>query len=296
MFSFSLRSVRSLLCTVLLCGAALASYASSGENTTDTNGLRQGHWVIRGFMTSLDGYKAQDIVEEGNYEDNHKQGLWKRYSPEGWLKSEITFVDNRPKGDYTIYYSNGKVEEDGAWVRNRNTGSFKRYYPNGKLQQEFEFTSTGKRNGVQKYYHENGQLELEVSVVNGKEHGMMRRYYEDGTLKEEKRMNAGILEEGSRKTYPKPGEEPEVIEMLDVADDAKTTTPTDDQPNEAMGFRPNGQNTLYNKANQTTQVGDFRNGRLWDGKWHRYNSDGILVRVEIYKAGKYVGSGVIEEE
>jgi hypothetical protein len=37
------------------------------------------------------------------------------------------------------------------------------------------------------------------------------------------------------------------------------------------------------------------NGRLYDGKWYRYNTDGILIRIEIYKGGKFIGLGVIGE-
>jgi hypothetical protein len=27
-----------------------------------------------------------------------------------------------------------------------------------------------------------------------------------------------------------------------------------------------------------------------------YNSDGILIRIEVYKSGRYLGSGVLEDE
>jgi hypothetical protein len=33
-----------------------------------------------------------------------------------------------------------------------------------------------------------------------------------------------------------------------------------------------------------TQSGEFQQGRLYDGKWYRYNSDGLLIRIEITKA------------
>lgn len=267
-------------------------------NQVDENGLRQGYWIIKGYMVNDDAFGPNATVEEGNYVNNRKEGLWKKYYPTGILRSEITYKNNRPSGAYAIYYSNGQIEEKSNWVRNKNIGEFKRFYPNGEPQQEFFFADNGKRNGVQKYYYENGQLALEVNIRNGKEEGEMRRYYENGKLSETKVMSGGELNQGSTRTYrgnapkePKVSTKP-VVNNKEVPPAAKSEA----KPNDAFTFEPDGHNILYNASQQITQVGDFRNGRLWDGKWYRYNKDGILVRIEIYKDGKYIGTGVIEED
>lgn len=288
-----------LLCVPLVLVGALPAVASSGgTNTTDANGLRQGYWVIKGYMTPDVNYGANEVVEEGSFVDNRKEGLWKHYMPNGELRSEIHYVRNRPNGPYTIYYTNGQIEEQGNWSKSRNTGTFKRFYENGNPQQIFAFSDNGKRNGVQQYFHENGQLELEVNIVNGKEEGLMSRYYANGALKEEKDLSDGMLEHGSIRRFDrnsKPADQVEAEEILvDIPKDAPKTEAAADEPNGAHSFRPNGYNVLYNHNRQVTQVGDFRNGRLWDGKWHRYNTNGILVRSEVYKAGRYVGTGVLE--
>lgn len=272
----------------------------NGSNTVDESGMRQGHWTIRGYMVNEPGYEAAALVEEGNYVDNRKEGVWKKYNPAGWLRSEITYANNRPQGPYIIYYSNGQIEEKGSWNKNMNTGDFERYYQNGNLQQKFIFTDDGKRNGLQQYFHENGQLELIVEIVDGKEEGVMTRYHADGSLKEKKTLNGGVLDSGSIQRFEREVATEELDftaeEMVDIPSDAPESASSLDQPNEAHTFRPNGYNILYNKGQQVTQIGDFRNGRLWNGKWHRYNGDGILVRIEIYKAGRYVGTGVFEDE
>lgn len=276
-------------------------------NSVDDNGLKQGYWVVKGYMTDDVNYGRNDVVSEGSYVDNRKEGLWKKYSFAGKLRSEIFYVHNRPEGKYTIYYPNGQVEESGSWVQNKNTGSFRRFYANGNPQQKFEFSDNGKRNGLQQYFHENGQLELEINIVNGKEQGLMSRYYEDGELKEEKTLTEGNLDSGSIKRFQHPSEIADAVEtpsalvkvpapLVDIPEDAPTTQKAVDEPNGAHNFLPNGYNILYNHSRQVTQIGDFRNGRLWNGKWHRYNSDGILVRIEIYKTGRYVGTGVIEDD
>ena len=277
----------------------LASMANLGEelNKVDKNGMRQGYWIVKGYMSDEDGFPANATVEEGNYVNNSKEGVWKRYFANGELRSEITYENDSPYGAYSIYYDNGQLQEKSTWHRNKNVGEFKRFYENGEPQQDFFFSDSGKRNGVQRYFHENGQLELEVNIVNGKEEGKMTRYFENGKVKETKILNGGTLKKGTIRKYggnaPKkvttPPAEKQEKEMI-------TEVQKDDKPNEAFRFEPNGHNILYNAAQQITQIGDFKNGRLWNGKWYRYNANGILIKIEIYKDGNYVGTGVIEED
>lgn len=298
---------RLLLTTVFLCLLGLVSetnaqsfemYEGDTINFTDVEGKKQGYWVIFGRMRSVPGFSAEQKIEEGEYKNSRKQGLWKKYFPNQKLKSEITYKNNRPSGDYTTYYEDPHgVQEQGVWKSNRNTGDFKRYHKNGQVAQEFTFNASGKRDGVQKYYHENGQIEVEVNIKEGKEEGAMKRYYANGDLKEEKNFNGGVLDPASVKTYePK---EPMVAVVEEKAVEEKTTTVnTTDRPNEAVkhiGGVPDGYNKLYNKNRVISQDGYFKNGKLVDGKWYRYNNDGILMRIEIYKKGVYIGDGVIED-
>lgn len=268
---------------ILLINTSLS--ASENINEVDDNGLRQGMWVIKGNMTTALGYDSNAKVEEGSYLDNRKEGLWKKYWPQGVLKSEITYALGKPNGQYSVYYKNGQLEETGNWVKSKNTGDFRRFYENGNPQQEFTFADNGKRNGVQKYYHPNGKLELEANILNGKEEGDMKRYYADGKLKEKKTMQGGVLNAGSIKTYTDHQEKEYAIQPKK---EAKKSTKAIDKPN-VRAFDPEGYNTLYNTDLQKTQVGEFKNGRLWDGRWYRYTDDGLLDKIEIYKLGRYAG-------
>ncbi|MEQ8908534.1 MAG: hypothetical protein RIC95_05050 [Vicingaceae bacterium] len=83
---------------------------------------------------------------------------------------------------YTLHYENGKVEEVGHWRAYRNVGEFKRYYQNGQLAQHFNFTESGKRDGVQRYYFENGNLRAIGKWRNGLPIGEIRIYNEVGQL------------------------------------------------------------------------------------------------------------------
>ncbi|MGB0423748.1 MAG: hypothetical protein ACPGED_05485 [Flavobacteriales bacterium] len=287
-----------LIFLLLFMLSTLVIYANSGEyNNVDENGLKQGYWIIKGYMQPGTDFKADATIEEGLYEDNRKEGLWKRFYSNGNLRSEITYKSNKPFGPYSIYYENGQQEEKGIWHKNKNVGEFARFYENGQPQQSFFFADNGKRNGVQKYFHDNGNLELEVTIQNGKESGVMKRFYPDGTLKEEKSLNDGKLIDGSIKKYKHNTFKEKVeIEAATLPKDSDAVKEVKEETNAAANFRPNGFNTLYNKTGQVTQIGEFKNGRLWNGRWNRYNTDGILIRIEVYKNGKFIGTGVISED
>jgi antitoxin component YwqK of YwqJK toxin-antitoxin module len=269
-----------------------------GLNITDKRGMKQGYWKIMGYMINSAQYSPNSLVEEGSYTDNKKEGLWKCYWPNGEAKYEINYNKNRPNGEYVIYYDNGQIEESGTWDINKNVGEFKRYFSNGNAQQEFFFDPSGKRNGIQRYYHDNGQVAMEVNIVNGKENGVLRRYWEDGTMKTEMVLEEGILDKQSVRKFESKDKTLAEFKKIEQAEPetAKSETEVADLPNKAEKFKTDGYNVLYNQNQQITQIGEFRNSRLWKGKWHRYNNDGILVRIEIFRDGQYIGTGVIEEE
>ncbi|MFT4601947.1 MAG: antitoxin component YwqK of YwqJK toxin-antitoxin module [Arenicella sp.] len=57
--------------------------------------------------------------------------------------------------------------------------------------------------------------------------------------------------------------------------------------------KPNGYNKLYNKDDEIVLDGEFKNDLLYNGKYYKYDSDGILLKVEIWKNGKYHSDGVL---
>ncbi len=61
----------------------------------------------------------------------------------------------------------------------------------------------------------------------------------------------------------------------------------------AIGFEANISNVdhLFQKAKIFRYV-----GRLWDGKRYTYDSDGLLTRIQIFKAGRYMGDAVITDD
>lgn len=265
----------------------------SSQNVTDSFGRRQGYWKILGAMSIEEGYKDNQIIEEGRYYNNKRQGLWKKYYPTGGLRSEIMYRENHPYGQYKTYYPNGNTEEEGFWKANKNTGQYKRYHENGKPAQNFFFNDYGKRNGVQEYFYPNGTLQLSVEIENGVAHGAYKSYYPDGKLKLEKRITNGEVEKGSVKEYP-PAQEFKDLAAMPKLPKTERTPALTDRPN-LEEFKETGFNTLYNRNKQISQVGEFIQGRLYDGKWYKYDKNGLLRRVEVYKKGRFIGYGIIED-
>jgi len=285
----------------LLLFAALvlpvSGFASGSElNQIDERGQRQGYWIINGFMSNDRTYAPDETVEEGVYKDNRREGVWKKYWPGGKVRSQIAYAAGKPHGSYFLYYENGFLEEAGTWTNNKNMGEFRRNYVNGNPHQVFVFNDSGKRDGRQRYYHPNGNLAMDVTIVNGKEAGVCRRYNEAGQLTEEKTFENGTLVPGSIIVHDNQPAAPVAV-ISDPYDKeiGKVSPVVKDTPNGADSFRPNGFNTLYNKNGNITQTGEFLKGRLFNGKVYKYNNDGILVRIEIYKNGRFAGTGVIQD-
>lgn len=262
-------------------------------NYKDVNGKKQGYWIINGTMKKQPGYGPEAIIEEGEYKDNRKQGLWKKYYPNGKIQNEITYRNNRPTGPYTVYYPNGQIEEQGEWKNNRNTGTFKRFYENGQPQQHFNFNESGKREGEQTYYHDNGQIMIQGTWAGGKEAGELREYHSDGSLKAVKFFNDGTIDPAKTETF-----EPKTnVPVVEVIPEEKTSIVSEkvDTKSERPNIGPftgTGDHTLFNQNKQISQKGYFKNYRLINGEVYRYDENGILQGIEIYKNGKYVGEGV----
>ncbi len=293
------RILRSIPITFLL-GMLLinASYAQANGvvqdtlNRVDEMGRKQGYWKVTAPTSTKPGYPDGALVEEGSYTNSKRIGIWRRYWPNGKVMSEVTYQMGRPRGEYTTYYPNGKMEEQGVWDLDRNTGKFQRWHPNGKLAQDFVFTDYGVRNGEQKYYHENGRLAVEVQVKEGREDGTLKRYTEDGQLQQVAVFNDGVMD-ASKSRYMKAV--PKAEEMKPDVNAPSAPAVTKEETTNATMFRENGWNTLYDKQLRISQQGEFKNGRLFDGKRYTYDSDGILTRIQVYKAGRYAGDAVITD-
>jgi len=281
-------------CFAVQCSMAQAVPTSQDTlNRVDEMGRKQGWWKITAPKAEKPEYDDGQLIEEGRYTGNKRIGVWRRFWPNGNVMSEITYQMGRPRGEYKTFYPNGKVEEDGTWDLDRNTGKFQRWHPNGKLAQDFVFNPYGVRDGEQKYYHENGQLAVQVNVEEGREDGTLKRYGSDGQLQQVAQFNDGVIDAANSK-YIRSVPKADDVKPDPKAEVAPAVAPT--ERTNAVVFRENGYNTLYDKQLRLSQQGEFKNGRLWEGKRYTYDGDGLLTRIQLYKGGRYLGDAVITDE
>lgn len=257
-------------------------------NIIDEDGRKQGKWIYFGKDRPEAGYPADGKIEEGPYIDDRKEGTWVKYYNDGEtpkLKGE--YKNNRPSGAYTKFYADGTVRETGTFDRNKYTGKLTRYFENGQVEYEAIYNEEGKEEGTVKYFYSNGQEEFVYESRDGIPTGKATRYFENGDKKEEIIFGA----DGS----PEKSEQYEMVNPeINVVDpgQSREQAPVIRQPKtKGAAFKPNGYNKVFNENDEIWQDGEFRNGRLWDGKVYEYDADGILLKVKVFKNGVYHSDG-----
>jgi antitoxin component YwqK of YwqJK toxin-antitoxin module len=274
--------------------AETALYASAQVNQNDeinkrsADGKKQGKWIYYGQDRPSEGFPAKGKIEEGEYKDDRRVGLWIMYYNDGITpKLKGVYNNNRPSGKYVKYHANGRIKEIGNFDDGVYSDSLKRYHPNGKLEYEASYNSTGKENGKVKFFYPNGQVEYEYTSLNGVASGKATRYYENGDVKEMIEYNG----DGSLKnSVEKEMERPKVQVTNPTV--AAETAPKITKPIVKNGkFQPNGYNKVYNVEGEIWQDGDFKEGKLFNGKVYVYDRDGILLKVKVFKNGVYHSDG-----
>lgn len=275
------------LLLILLFTASYSFAQSDTLNQVDENGMKQGYWIVYGRDMPEKGYPADGIIEEGYYVDDRKQGTWIKYHEDGVtprLKGE--YVNGRPNGDYIKYHVTGQPREIGNYTNRKQVGKFEIYSEEGVLLQEKTFNDEGREDGKVAYYYPDGTPEFVMEKKDGKVVGTATRYWPNGDVKQVITYN----EDGSVKSKE---DKPMVNSPKEETQVAGAGGPRGDKGviKDGTSFQKNGYNKIYNDNDELWMDGEFKNGRLWNGKLYKYDSDGILLKIEIWKEGKYHSDG-----
>jgi antitoxin component YwqK of YwqJK toxin-antitoxin module len=277
-----------LICS-FCCILFASAVAAESVNQLDPQGNRQGLWTITGNIARDVKYPGNGRVEEGNYIDGRKVGIWKRYWPSGKLRSEINYASGLPSGTYTLYYENGKPEETGTWQYGRYTGVFKRFYPNGKIQQVLNYNQEGWADGSQEHYYDDGSTAMTCTMKSGKEQGKIIWFEPRGVKFSVVQMTDGF---NNSSHVLATHSDNMGLPWLNIypGEIGKEATATEYQTNSAQKFEADNYNVLYDRTGQLMQSGYFRKGILHKGKWYFYNSDGIMTAIRYYSDGRFIGN------
>ncbi|MDR0802296.1 hypothetical protein [Fluviicola sp.] len=258
-------------------------------NVTDEKGRKQGKWIYYGKDRPGSDVPPNGKIEEGEYIDDRKEGIWIQYYNDGVTPSlRGTYENNHPKGQFTRYWPNGQIKEKGIFEKNIYKDSLIRKYENGQASYQGFYNEIGKEDGKIRYYYPNGQLEYEYDANNGVVAGKAIRYYENGDIREI------IYYDGTGNQIRSELKDP-VNPMVKMKTPGQSTEkpPTISGTPKTQGAKwvPNGYNKVYNNNGEIWQDGIFKNGDLWDGKVYVYDNDGILLKVKVYKNGVYHSDG-----
>lgn len=105
-------------------------------NYVDEDGKRQGLWVFFGKDRPEIGYPQNGIIEEGRYLNNRKEGIWKKYYEDGVTVKLIgTYKNNRPGGFYQKIGAYGRPIEQSCFEKNNYSCDYYRWYDNGAINE-----------------------------------------------------------------------------------------------------------------------------------------------------------------
>jgi len=281
--------MKTLPLLLLLIGLSFPSLKLNGQSDTINqiiNDMKQGYWIIYGKDKPDKGYPENGKIEEGRYLDNRKNGMWIKYYSDGSTpRLKGNYRNGRPYGEFEKFHDNGVRSQKGSYKNKKMDGEYVISNSEGVVTQEKNFNSDGKEEGVQKYYFDNGTPQMVIIKENGVPTGESITYWPNG-------------DEKKRVKYGPNGEVQETVEI------DRVNPPLGEEPDGGGGppgdkgvkkdgkpFNRDGYNKIYNKNDEIWMDGEFKRGKLWDGKLYVYDSDGILLKIQVWKDGKYHSDG-----
>lgn len=282
--------IRTIALALILLGCVTPQMSCGQDNMVDAQGKKTGYWLVFGKDKPDKGHCADCKVEEGEYVNGRKEGPWVKYFPDGVTpRLKANYKGGRPDGDYEKYHENGVMSEKGTFKAKKQVGSFIVQNEQGIVTQKKTFNENGKEDGLSQYFYDTGELQMEMTKKDGLIQGTATTYYENGDVKKEITYD----ETG------KPGEpvyKDPVNPLTEKPEEQGSGGPSGQSGKIKDGTRYNrdGYNKLYNKNDELWMDGEFKNDKLWNGKLYKYDSDGILLKIEIWKNGAYHSDGVLE--
>jgi len=172
---------------------------STAQNATDSNGRKQGPWIKK--------YPDGTVMYEGTFKDDSPVGLFKRYTVEGTLLSELTYTDGKDEAAAVFYYDDGLKAAEGKYVtrskeglwrfwsgtqphyliceeyyhQNKRHGQSLKYYPDSTLAEKVTW-DYGKRTGEWLQYYPDGSVTLRTEYMDGRLEGPFSYYHPNGKL------------------------------------------------------------------------------------------------------------------
>ena len=253
-----------------------------------------------------------EYIWKGKYNKlKEKEGKSKEYDLEGNLifngeyksSQKIKGVEYYIKGNkkYEGDYKNGErlngilygINEKNKYEIKSGNGIIKEFHENGCLYFEGEIKN-GIKYGKGKLYDETGHLIFEGDFVNNKKHGIGKIYNKTGDLIFEGEFIEGKKGNGNIYIY---NDQCELIFEQKFLNGVKITKKYKSIKDYKIDFAINNELCLmedihkdngieYEIVGEYKYEGEFKNGKKWNGKFNKLNSEGRLCIKGEYKKGK----------
>jgi len=127
-------------------------YDMAGKEIVTGNykfGMRTGKWIEN----------IGDRVNEGEYRNDKKEGLWVSKFSNGKTASKGNYVAGSPNGEHVLYYDNGNVREIQTYTNGLKNGVWKKFFESGELFMQITY-----QNGAETKY-DDSQLDKDEIVT-----------------------------------------------------------------------------------------------------------------------------------
>ncbi len=125
-------------------------------------------------------YKHGGVKVEAEVKDDTiLHGLYKKFTPDGYLEAVYTYVEGKREGPAVTYYNNGQLRTKLTYRDNKPDGTAKMYYKTGELYRTTDY-SQGKITGIRTTYYKNGRVMSKVPYMNNYPGTGIREFDENG--------------------------------------------------------------------------------------------------------------------
>ena len=171
-------------------------------NRKDQNNLKQGRWYVF--------YQNGNVKQEGNYQDDKKNGYFKEFTESGDLISVNKYINDVLQEEaeeiakldvQNEYYPDGKIKVRATYRNGLPEGVRRDYTPEGEIEKSSIYKNgvmigegivkeDGAREGHWKEYYPDGSLKAEGDYKDDKPVGEWKYFYQDGKLEQKGKYSA----------------------------------------------------------------------------------------------------------
>lgn len=229
------------------------------------------------------GEKGQ-LIEQGEYIEGQKHGVWRAWYSNGNVKEEITWRQGSRDGPATLFFETGEVKARGQYYGGFAQGAWAAYYPNGRFAWRGQYERSN-RVGDWTYNTWEALPEAEGAYEGDDKSGEWREYHSNGKLKAQGPYLAGV-KEGRWTEYWPSGELWRTVNYVDGQEDDPEKLACDARAGR-WAIDPERRSAGCDLCQPTV---DGKGEPLHAGLWRWWYPNGQLERAVSYEAGERDGA------